>query len=71
MEFLEAINKWLIGCGLSEQWADRVDQLIAFSLVLILAFTADFISRKVLLRVVAHWVGVPRLHGMTLYFTVR
>lgn len=57
MKLLEAINKWLIGCGLSEQWADRVDQLIAFSLVLIMAFTADFISRKVLLRVVAHWVG--------------
>lgn len=57
MELLKTINEWLTGCGLSARWADGLDQLIAFCLVLVLAFTADFICRKVLLRVVAHWVG--------------
>ncbi|MBQ8673723.1 MAG: mechanosensitive ion channel family protein [Bacteroides sp.] len=56
MEILNRISELLIAWGMSPEWADRLDQYIAFALVLIFAFVADFICRKILLRVVAHIV---------------
>lgn len=57
MELLKDIDAWLSACGISPQWADKLDQLIAFLLVLVVAFTADLICRKILLRLVSHWIG--------------
>ena len=56
MELLKRIDELLIGWGMSPATADWLDQFIAFMLVLLLAFVADFICRKVLLRAIARLV---------------
>lgn len=56
MEILNSIDDLLVSWGMSAQTAESIDQFVAFALVLIIAFTADTICRKILLRVVAHIV---------------
>ncbi len=56
MELLNNIDEILIGWGMNPQTAGWADQFIAFALVLVLAFAADFVCRKVLLRAIARLV---------------
>lgn len=56
MELLNNIDEILIGWGMNPQTAGWADQFIAFAMVLVLAFAADFICRKVLLRAIARLV---------------
>ena len=56
MELLKQINTILTDWGMSPTTADWFDQLIAFILVLIVAFAGDFICRRVLLRAIARLV---------------
>ena len=56
MELLKRIDELLIGWGMNPATADWLDQFITFMLVLLLAFVADFICRKVLLRAIARLV---------------
>lgn len=56
MEILKNIDELLISWGVSPSWADRLDQFIAFVLVLVIAFLADAVCRHMLLRAVAHVV---------------
>ena len=57
MDLLNNIDKLLVSWGMNPQTADWLDQFIAFALVLILAFVADLICRKVLLRAIARLVA--------------
>ena len=56
MELLNNIDKLLIDWGVSPQTADWMDQFIAFALVLVIAFAADMICRKILLKAIARLV---------------
>ena len=56
MELLKQIDEILIGWGMNPVTAEWMDQYIAFALVLVLAFAADFLCRKVLLRAIARLV---------------
>lgn len=56
MEILKNIDELLISWGVSPSWADRLDQFIAFAIVLVIAFLADAVCRHMLLRAVAHVV---------------
>lgn len=56
MEILKNIDELLISWGVSSSWADRLDQFIAFAIVLVIAFLADAVCRHMLLRAVAHVV---------------
>ena len=56
MELLKQINEILKGWGMNPATADWFDQVIAFVLVLIVAFAGDFICRRVLLRAIARLV---------------
>ena len=56
MELLKQINTILTDWGMSPATADWFDQVIAFVLVLIVAFAGDFICRRVLLRAIARLV---------------
>lgn len=56
MKLLKNIDQILIGWGVSPQVAMAVDEFIAFALILLLAFVADAICRKVLLKVIARIV---------------
>ena len=56
MELLNNIDEILIAWGMNPQTAGWADQFIAFALVLVLAFAADLICRKVLLRAIARLV---------------
>lgn len=56
MELLNNIDKFLIDWGVSPQTADWMDQFIAFALVLVIAFAADMICRKILLKAIARLV---------------
>ena len=56
MELLNNIDKFLIDWGVSPQTADWMDQFIAFALVLVIAFVADMICRKILLKAIARLV---------------
>lgn len=56
MNVLNEIDQVLTAWGMSPQWAAAVDQYIAFALILIIAFTADALCRKLLLRIVHHMV---------------
>lgn len=56
MELLNNIDKLLIDWGVSPQTADWMDQFIAFALVLVIAFAADMICRKILLKAIAQLV---------------
>lgn len=56
MDVLRNIDDLLISLGVAPSLADKLDQFIAFALVLIIAFAADAICRCVLLRVVPHLI---------------
>lgn len=56
MEILKKIDDFLISWGISPSSADMLDPFIAFALVLAIAFLADALCRKILLRVVAQLV---------------
>ena len=56
MELLKQIDEILISWGMNPATADWFDQVIAFVLVLIVAFAGDFICRRVLLRAIARLV---------------
>lgn len=56
MEILKNIDELLISWGVSPSWADKLDQFIAFVIVLVIAFLADAVCRHMLLRAVAHVV---------------
>lgn len=56
MDVLRNIDDLLISLGVAPSLADKLDQFIAFALVLIIAFAADAICRCILLRVVAHLI---------------
>ena len=57
MDLLNNIDKLLVSWGMNPQTADWLDQFIAFALVLIFAFAADLICRKVLLRAISRLVA--------------
>ena len=57
MEILKKIDDLLIGWGISPSRADMFDQFIAFALILAVAFLADALCRKILLKVVAQLVN--------------
>ena len=61
MELLELMNRWLMACGLSASGADRLDQMMVFALLLLVAFGMDFICRFILLRVVTALVKRTRV----------
>lgn len=56
MELLKQIDEMLIGWGITPATAAWMDEIVALVLILLLAFTADAICRKVLLKVVARIV---------------
>lgn len=56
MDILKTIDDLLISWGISPSRADAFDQFIAFGLILAVAFLADAVCRKILLRVVAQLV---------------
>ena len=56
MELLKQIDEILIGWGISPSTAGWLDEIVALVFILLLAFTADTICRKVLLKVVARIV---------------
>ena len=56
MELLKQIDEILIGWGISPATAGWLDEIVALVFILLLAFTADTICRKVLLKVVARIV---------------
>lgn len=56
MELLKNIDSILMGWGMSPHTAMLIDEVIAFMLILLMAFIADAICRKVLLRVIARIV---------------
>ena len=56
MELLKNIDSILIGWGISPDTAVIIDEFIALALILLIAFAADMICRKVLLRVIARIV---------------
>ena len=56
MDILKTIDDLLISWGISPSRADAFDQFIAFMLILAVAFLADAVCRKILLRVVAQLV---------------
>lgn len=53
---LYRLNQLLLTLGLSPYWANLLDQCIAFCIVLTIAFTADYICRRLLLSFVARIV---------------
>ena len=56
MELLKNIDQLLIGWGVSPDTAILIDEAIAFALILLMAFAADALCRKVLLKVIARIV---------------
>lgn len=56
MDILKTIDHFLISWGIAPSKADTFDQFIAFMLILAIAFLADAVCRKILLRVVAQLV---------------
>ncbi len=60
MEILKNIDELLISWGMSPSLADMLDQFIAFAIILIIAFLADAVCRKILLEIVARLVKQTR-----------
>ena len=56
MDILKNIDTLLISWGMSPVWAERLDDVIAFVLILLLAVLADAVCRHFILRAVAHLV---------------
>ena len=71
MEILKKIDDLLIGWGISPSRADMLDQFIAFVLILAVAFLADALCRKILLKVVAQLGEEDQVRGTTSYSTVK
>lgn len=60
MEILKNIDELLISWGMSPSLADMLDQFIAFAIILVIAFLADAVCRKILLEIVARLVKQTR-----------
>lgn len=60
MGVLLTIDSYLEALGMSPFWADKLDQYIGLALVLLLAFVARFICRKLLLGIVARLIRKTR-----------
>lgn len=60
MKFLNQIDSWLQMLGISTYWADVFDQYVALALVLLLAFVARFVCRKLLLGIVTRIIRKTR-----------
>jgi len=56
MNIVEQIKEGLVSLGFGQSLADQLDQFVAFAGVLVIAFFADAICRKILLRIVSHLV---------------
>ncbi len=56
MNVVEQVNAGLVSLGFGQSMADQLDQFVAFAGVLVIAFLADAICRKVLLRIVSHLI---------------
>ena len=56
MSIVQQINEGLQTLGFSQSLADQLDQFIAFLGVLLVAYLADSICRKILLKVVSRLV---------------
>ena len=56
MSIVQQINEGLQTLGFSQSLADQLDQFIAFLGVLLVAYLADSICRKVLLKVVSRLI---------------
>lgn len=53
---MQEVNHTLLSTGMSESWADRIDNLIVLLFIFGVAFLAYFICRKIILRAVARLV---------------
>lgn len=60
MDILNKVNELLIFLGIGPSLANTLDRVIAFFMVLFVAFAADAICRRILLKVVAHLVKRTR-----------
>lgn len=56
MNIVEQIKEGLVSLGFGQSLADQLDQFVAFAGVLVIAFLADAVCRKILLRIVSHLV---------------
>lgn len=56
MDLLRDIDELLIAWGMVPSLAKTLDQFVAFAIVLIIAFAADAVCRRILLKAVAHLV---------------
>lgn len=53
---MQEVNQALLSMGVNESWADKIDNLIILLFIIGLAFLANTICRKIILRVVAKLV---------------
>ncbi|MDR0988682.1 MAG: mechanosensitive ion channel family protein [Prevotellaceae bacterium] len=56
MNIVRIINEQLVSLGLGQKSAEVVDQIVAFAGLLLIAYAADYLSRKILLGVVGRIV---------------
>lgn len=56
MNILKYINSILVSWGVSAETADMVDNIVAFGLILLVAFVADAICRRFVLPGIGHLV---------------
>lgn len=56
VEILNSLRKLLISMGIAPDTADAMDHFVAFALLVLIAFTADLICRRVVLKAVAKLV---------------
>ncbi len=56
MNIVEQIKEGLVSLGFGQSLADQLDQFVAFAGVLVIAFLADAVCRKILLRIVSHLI---------------
>lgn len=68
MEILRQISEWLMSMGMSAEWANKLDQFIAFFIVLLLAFVADAICKNFVLKAVAKLVNKTKFTWDDLLF---
>ncbi len=61
MHILEHVEELLVGWGSSSAMAGKLVPFVTFALILIIAYVADAICRKVLLRVVARFVKYTKV----------
>ena len=53
---MQEVNRTLLSAGVDEVWADKIDNLIVLLFIIGIAFLANIICRKIILRVVAKLV---------------